>query len=108
LWTQIVGKVRLALSPWVNHAWHVPLYVNARGLGTRPIYAGRQIFEIDFDFVEHRLVLRTPDRAEHGFPLEPMAVAVFYRRTMEVLAANGIEVTINTMPSLNFHAPLFG
>jgi hypothetical protein len=49
LWTQIVGKVRLALSPWLNHGWHVPLYVNARGLGTSPIHAARRIFEIDFD-----------------------------------------------------------
>jgi len=99
LWTQIVGKVRLALSPWVNHGWQVPLYVNARGLGTSPIHAGRRIFEIDFDFVEHRLKLRSPDRAEQGFALEPMSVAVFYRRCMAALAAAGIDVTINTMPN---------
>ena len=61
LWTQIVGKVRLALSPWLNHGWHVPLYVNSRGLGTSPIHAGRRVFEIDFDLVDHRLVIRTPD-----------------------------------------------
>jgi len=99
LWTQVVGKIRLAQTAWLNHSWHVPLYVNARGLGTSPIHTGRQIFEIDFDFVEHRLVLRTADRAEHGFALEPMTVAVFYRRIMEALAANGIVVTVNTMPS---------
>jgi len=99
LWMQIVGKVRLGLSPWLNHSWQVPLYVNARGLGTGPMHAGRRIFEIDFDFVEHRLILRTPDSAVCGFALEPMAVAAFYRRCMAALAAVGIDVTINTLPS---------
>src|SRR5438552_16502999 len=80
LWTQIVGKVRLALSPWLNHGWQVPLYVNARGLGTSPIHAGRRIFEIDFDFVDHRLSIRTPDVLDRGFDLEPKSVAAFYRR----------------------------
>src|SRR5215472_13882977 len=99
LWTQVVGKVRLALAPWLNHSWQVPLYVNARGLGTGPIHAGRRIFEIDFDLVEHRLILRTPEAAARGFGLEPMAVAGFYRRFMAALAAGGIDVTINTLPS---------
>jgi hypothetical protein len=63
LWTQIVGKVRLALSPWLNHGWHVPLYVTARGLG---------VFEIDFDLVDHRLVIRTPEAHDRCFGLEPM------------------------------------
>src|ERR1051326_6285332 len=77
-WTQIVGKVRLALSPWLNHGWQVPLYVTARGLGTSPIYAGRRIFEIDVDFVDHRIAIRTPDAPERGFDLAPMSVATFY------------------------------
>jgi Family of unknown function (DUF5996) len=77
LWTQIVGKVRLALSPWLNHGWQVPLYVNARGLGTAPIHAGSCIFEIDLDLVEHRLILRTPESREQGFALEPMSVAAY-------------------------------
>jgi hypothetical protein len=68
LWTQIVGKVRLALSPWLNHGWHVPLYVNARGLGTFPMHAGRRVFEIDFDLVDHRLVIRTPDVRDRVSP----------------------------------------
>ena len=99
LWTQIVGKVRLALSPWLNHGWHVPLYVNARGLGTSPIHAGHRVFEIDFDFVEHRLVIRTADAPDRGFRLEPMSVATFYRQVMSELAAAGIKVAINTMPN---------
>ena len=82
LWTQIVGKVRLALSPWLNHGWQVPLYVNARGLGTSPMHAGGGMLEIDFDFVDHRLVVRTSDAPERGFALEPMSVAAFYRRLM--------------------------
>jgi hypothetical protein len=99
LWTQIVGKVRLALSPWLNHGWHVPLYVNARGLGTSPIHAARRIFEIDFDLVEHRLLLRTPQARERGFALEPMSVASFYRRCMAELDAAGIRVTIDVRPN---------
>ena len=89
LWTQIVGKVRLALSPWLNHGWQVPLYVNARGLGTSPIHAGARIFEIDFDLVDHRFVLRTPETGERGFALEPMSVAAFYRRCMAQLDSRG-------------------
>ena len=67
LWTQIVGKVRLALSPWVNHGWQVPLYVHARGLGTSPIHAGGRIFDIEFDFVDHRIAIRTADAPDRGF-----------------------------------------
>lgn len=99
LWTQIVGKVRLALSPWLNHGWQVPLYVNARGLGTSAMHAGRRIFEIDFDFADHRLVVSTPEARERGFALEPMSVASFYRRCMAELDAAGIRVTIDVMPN---------
>ncbi|HEX6019323.1 MAG TPA: DUF5996 family protein [Burkholderiaceae bacterium] len=99
LWTQIVGKVRLALSPWLNHGWQVPLYVNARGLGTSAIHAGRRIFEIDFDLADHRLVVSTPEARERGFALEPMSVASFYRRCMAELDAAGIRVTIDVMPN---------
>src|SRR5438309_4993072 len=66
LWTQIVGKVRLVLSPWLNHGWQVPLYVNARGLGTSPIHAGHGILKIDFDLVDHRLIVRTSDAPDRG------------------------------------------
>lgn len=99
LWTQIVGKVRLALSPWLNHGWHVPLYVNARGLGTSLIDDGRRVFEIDFDFVDHRLVIRTPEANDRGFGLEPMSVASFYRQLMAALGAASIDVTINLWPN---------
>jgi hypothetical protein len=99
LWTQVVGKVRLALSPWINHGWQVPLYVSARGLGTSPIPAGNGILEIDFDFVAHRLHLRTSDGGEHAFALEPMTVADFHRRVMEALAALGVQVEIDPNPN---------
>jgi hypothetical protein len=62
LWTQIVGKVRLALTPWLNHSWQVPLYVTARGLTTSPIPVGNEILEIEFDFISHRLIARQQGR----------------------------------------------
>ena len=79
LWTQIVGKVRLALSPWLNHGWQVPLYVTARGLGTSPIPVGHEILEIEFDFIAHRLHMRTSRGDERDLPLQPQSVADFYR-----------------------------
>jgi hypothetical protein len=99
LWTQIAGKVRLALSPWLNHGWQVPLYVNAHGLGTSPIHVDGRLFEIEFDLLDHRLVLRTSDAPDRGFALEPMSVAAFHRRLMAELDAAGISVTIDLMPN---------
>jgi hypothetical protein len=99
LWTQIVGKVRLALTPWWNHSWQVPFYVTARGLGTSPIPVGNEILEIDFDFVDHRLLARTSRGGEGSFPLEPQTVAEFYERAMRLLKGIGIEVAVNEMPS---------
>ncbi len=99
MWTQIAGKVRLALSPWVNHGWQVPLYVNTRGLGTSPIHYRQGMLQIDFDFVDHRLLISTSEGPPRGFDLEPMSVAAFYRRFMAELGAAGVSVTINTMPS---------
>lgn len=98
-WTQVVGKVRLALTPWLNHGWHVALYVTARGLGTSAIHVGSGAFEIEFDFVAHRLVLRTSSGLDRGFALAPMSVADFYRRVMAELAAAGIEVAIDRVPN---------
>ena len=86
-WTQVIGKVRLALTPWLNHGWHVPLYVSARGFGTSAIHVGGEVVELEFDFVAHRLVLRTSSGPERGFALAPMSVAEFYRRTFAELAA---------------------
>src|SRR6266567_5364754 len=82
MWTQIAGKIRLAQSPWVNHSWHVTLYVTATGLTTTAIPHGDRMFQIDFDFVHHRLALLAGDGATGGFPLVPMTVAEFYRRLM--------------------------
>src|ERR1035438_7921868 len=75
MWTQIVGKVRLALSPRVNHWWEVPLYVSSRGLTTSPIPYGTGIFEIEFDFLAHQLQIRTSWRSSSSLPLEPRSVA---------------------------------
>src|ERR1700722_4522764 len=82
LWTQIVGKVRLTLTPWLNHSWQVPFYVTARGLGTSPIPAGNEIFEIEFDFISHRLVLRTSRGEQRTIPLEPKPVLAFHKQVM--------------------------
>src|SRR4051812_816887 len=94
-WTQVVGKVRLALSPWLNHGWQVPLYVTSRGLGTSLIHAGGRALEVDFDFVDHRLVVRSSEAAERTVALEPMSVAAFYRRVLAEIAAVGIDVAIH-------------
>jgi hypothetical protein len=77
MWTQIVGKIRMAKSPPLNHWWHVPLYVTARGLGTSPMPHGPRLFEIDFDFVGHRLAIIDSEGRSFGFDLEPMSVATF-------------------------------
>jgi hypothetical protein len=99
LWTQIVGKVRLALAPWVNHSWQVPLYVTARGLTTSPMPFAADILELEFDFVHHRLLART-SRAEEerGFALEPQTVADFYARIHALLDQCGVKVAIDERP----------
>ncbi|MBW4051962.1 MAG: hypothetical protein HIU85_10950 [Proteobacteria bacterium] len=99
LWTQIVGKVRLALTPWVNHGWQVPLYVTARGLGTSPIPCGREIFEMEFDLIAHRLAVRASWGAERSIALEPQSVGDFYRRILDLLQEMGISVRIGEMPN---------
>jgi hypothetical protein len=99
LWTQIVGKVRLTLTPWVNHGWQVPLYVTANGLGTSPIPVGSEILEIEFDFISHRLVARTSRGEKQALLLEPQTVADFHRRVVDLLNGLGIAVAINEMPN---------
>jgi len=99
LWTQIVGKVRLALTPWVNHSWQVPFYVTARGLGTSPIPVGSEILEIEFDFIDHRLVARTSRGETQTLALKPQTVAAFHRRVIDLLNHLGIAVAINEMPN---------
>jgi len=99
LWSQIVGKVRLTLTPWVNHGWQVPLYVTARGLGTSSIPIGDEILEIEFDFINHRLVVHTSYGKAGALPLKPQTVADFYRAAMDLLKSMDVIVTINEMPN---------
>jgi hypothetical protein len=98
MWTQIVGKVRLRLTPLVNHWWNVPLYVAARGLTTFRIPYGDRSFELWFDFLQHRLVLETSDGIVKTLPLAPRSVADFYKEFMAMLHSAGIEVKIWRMP----------
>jgi Family of unknown function (DUF5996) len=99
LWMQIVGKVRLALTPWLNHSWQVPLYVTARGLGTSPIPVGHDILEAEFDFIAHELRWRTSRGEQQALPLQPQAVADFYRQVMAALGSLGVAVTIYELPN---------
>jgi Family of unknown function (DUF5996) len=98
LWTQIVGKVRLSLTPWVNHSWQVPLYVTARGLGTSPIPFGTEVAEVEFDFIDHRLLARTSRGDQRAFALEQQSVADFYSRAIDLLRQVGVAVSINDRP----------
>jgi hypothetical protein len=98
MWTQIVGKVRLALTPVVNHWWNVPLYVNARGLTTSSMSCDKIVFELDFDFVDHQLVLKKNDGSVKKLRLAPRSVADFYQEFMSMLRAEGIDVKIWHMP----------
>jgi hypothetical protein len=98
MWTQIVGKIRMALTPAVNHWWHVPLYVSSRGLTTSLIPYGDRSFEMVFDFCEHRLHIDTADPDRRDVALEPKPVAVFYEQAMAALDELGIEVEILARP----------
>jgi hypothetical protein len=98
MWTQIVGKVRLHLTPLVNHWWNVPLYVSARGLSTSLIPYGQRGFELWFDFIGHRLVLETSDGISKSLALKPRSVAEFYQELVEMLRSAGIEVKIWRTP----------
>lgn len=99
LWTQIVGKVRMALSPPLNHSWHVTLYLTAWGLTTSPIPFGARTFQIDFDFLRHELRVQTSDGGTEAFALRPQTVAEFYRRVMAALERLGIRVRIYPVAS---------
>lgn len=98
MWTQIAGKIRLAISPDINHSWGSTLYVTTRGLTTSPIPYGRFSFAIDFDFIAQALRITTSAGPERSFALEPMSVADFYRKTMQALAELGIEIQIFARP----------
>jgi hypothetical protein len=99
LWTQIIGKIRLARTPWLNHSWHVTLYVTSRGLTTSPIPNGAGSFQIDLDLIDHHLRISTSDGATRQFALTGQSVASFYRSIMADLAELGIDVTIDEMPN---------
>lgn len=98
LWTQVVGKVRMALSPHVNHWWEVPLYVSARGLTTSPIPYAAGIFEIEFDFVAHTLIIRTSRGETRTLPMVPQSVADFCALTLDAVKSLGIQAKIWKMP----------
>ena len=98
LWTQIVGKVRLALTPAWNHTWNVTLYPTVRGLSTLPMPHGERMLQIDFDFIAHLLLLQTSDGATVDIALKPMTVAAFYSKVMAALDTLGTPVRIWPMP----------
>ena len=98
MWSQIVGKVRLKLTPLMNHWWNAPLYVSARGLTTSRIPYGERSFEIWFDFIRHQLVLETSNGVLKTMQLAPRTVADFYREFMSLLQSAGIAVKIWRMP----------
>jgi hypothetical protein len=99
MWSQIVGKIRLVQSPWLNHFWHVCLYVTTRGLTTSPIPDGSRAFEIDFDFIDHRLTIHTSDAMTKSMALQPRSVADFYRELFAHLADLGFHVRIHATPN---------
>ena len=98
MWTQIVGKVRMALTPLYNHWWNATLYVNSSGLTTSPIRYHGEMFEIQFDFMNHQLQIRTSYGASRALALVPKSVAAFYRELLSMLQSIGIEMEINTKP----------
>jgi hypothetical protein len=99
MWTQIVGKIRLTRTPWINHSWHVTLYLTARGLTTSPIPHPAGIFEIRFDFIDHELRILKSDGAVQVIELRPKSVAAFYREVMTALSELNIDTRINTTPN---------
>jgi hypothetical protein len=98
MWTQVIGKIRLAQAPLINHWWQVPLYVTSRGLTTSPIPYGARTFQMDFDFIDHRLTITTSDGATESFALRPCTVADFYGEVMQRLKALGLDIRIWTTP----------
>ncbi|HEY1614145.1 MAG TPA: DUF5996 family protein [Rhizomicrobium sp.] len=99
LWTQIVGKTRLALTPWLNHSWHVTFEVTARGLGTPLMHVDGYGLQIEFDFVEHTLLLRRSDGKTQCMALKPMTVEAFHQSYLDLLADFGVTAPIDGMPN---------
>src|SRR5687767_9008588 len=98
MWTQVVGKIRLAQTPLVNHWWNVPLYVSARGLTTTAMPYEGIFFEMEFDFLEHQLRIKCSNGANTSVALEPKSVATFYKQTMKALQDIGLQIHIWHMP----------
>jgi len=99
MWTQIVGKIRLTLTPWTNHSWHVTLYVTSRGLTTSPIPHGTDTFEIRFDFIDHQLRILKSDGGQRSIELKPRSVADFYKAVMAALDELDLAVKIDILPN---------
>jgi hypothetical protein len=99
MWLQIIGKVRLVQTPWINHSWHVTFYVTSRGLTTSLIPHGDRAFQIDLDLIDHQLVVTADDRRRGGFALEPQTVARFYQRLMDQLRQLDLPVRIVARPN---------
>src|SRR5437899_12722067 len=99
MWTQIVGKIRLTLTPWTNHSWHVTLYLTSRGLTTSPIPHGSRIFEIYFDFIDHTLRILNSDGEYRPIELKPRTVADFYKAVMTALDDLELPVKIDMLPN---------
>ena len=99
MWTQIVGKIRLTLTPWTNHSWHVTLYVTSRGLTTSPIPHGERTFDITFDFIDHQLHIDTSEGDRRTVELKPRSVTNFYQAVMRSLDELQLPVTINKIPN---------
>jgi hypothetical protein len=99
LWLQIVGKVRLAQTPWINHSWHATFYVTPRGLTSSSVPHGEQAFDMEFDFHRHRLFIEVSDGGSASIALEPQSVAAFYAKVMAALEALEIPVDIYASPN---------
>src|ERR1700687_4784441 len=99
LWTQIAGKIPVALMPWLNHSWHVTLRVTARGLATPLISSGGRDFQIELDFIDHTLWIRTADGHYRQAMLRPVPVAELYSDLLIALSELGIAVRIDAMPN---------
>jgi len=99
MWTQVVGKIRMVQTPWINHSWHLPLYLTARGLTTTTIPYGSRVFQIDFDFIDHQLQISTSEGQRQIVELVPRSVADFYRAVIEALTDLDISIQINTTPN---------
>lgn len=98
MWTQIVGKIKLAVAPWINHSWHITLHLTPTGLSTRDMFFENKHFQIDFDFVHHQLRLIMNDGKDRGFDLDHLSVADFYQKIFALLSDSGIDLEIYSMP----------